>query len=208
MLQHLQNFTAPSTSFPAKAYHLLVMLRGFIPWAIRNRVARTKPLVTSFFAALRAAEGADVPIGAAGFCWGGKHAILLSAAPTAASAAEGGGEDGGSSGAAAAEARPLIDAAFTAHPSYLNLPLDIEAIAVPVSFAIGDLDSQTSREQAETIRAIVEGKEARLKGEVRMYEGCGHGFALRADNTLNDVSQQAAEAEDQAIAWFEKWLSR
>lgn len=45
---------------------------------------------------------------------------------------------------------------------------------------------------------MVEGKE----GEVRIYENSTHGFCVRAVMTDENVAKTAAEAEDQAINWF------
>lgn len=136
--------------------------------------------------ALRRNEAAHLPVGVTGYCWGGKHVVLL---------AEGFKVDG----------KPLIDAAFTAHPSFLSLFDDIEKITVPVSFALGDKDNMVSPEQAKQLEKIVLAKPEGQKGECRIYPGYGHGFACRVDVT-NEDPKGAAEAEDQALAWFEKHL--
>ena len=160
----------------------------FIPWISHNRITRAWPVAEAFFAELRKAEGATLPIGAAGFCWGGKLAVLLA-------------ED-----AKADDGRPLVDAVFTGHPSWLKIPDEIEKITRPVSFAVGDKDPQVSVAQAEQIRGIVEALPEAIRGEVRVYEKAGHGFCLRADVAFKDaeIVSQATEAEDQCIAWFSK----
>ncbi|KAH7124671.1 hypothetical protein EDB81DRAFT_951656 [Dactylonectria macrodidyma] len=103
---------------------------------------------------------------------------------------------------------PLIDAAFTGHPSWVGIPGDIEKLTLPVSFALGDLDNHISPDQAEQIRAIVEAKPESAKGEVILYENCAHGFAVRGDLKSLEVASQAAKAEDQCIAWFNKHFKR
>ncbi len=77
---------------------------------------------------LRRNEAAHLPTGITGYCWGGKHVVSL---------AEGFTVDG----------KPLIDAGFTAHPSFLTLFDDIEKMTIPVSFAVGDKDNMVSPEQ-------------------------------------------------------------
>lgn len=100
--------------------------------------------------------------------------------------------------------KPLIDAGFTAHPSRLDVPAEIEAIKLPVSFAIGDKDMAVPLEQAEEIKKIVEAKPEGQTGEVKIYENAGHGFGVRADIHFMDVKMQAAKAEHQCIDWFNK----
>lgn len=154
-----------------------------IPFFIRCRPSKTYPSVKGFFEQLRKEEGDQFSVGAAGFCWGGKHTVTLSH-----------GVDNG--------ATPLIDAAFTAHPSFLSIPGDIEKIKVPVSFACPEDDNQVTPLKIESIRSIVEKLPAASRGEVRVYENTGHGFAVRADLKVPDVAKQADEAENQAVAWF------
>jgi dienelactone hydrolase len=154
---------------------------------VRNNIGRSHPVVRDFFSQLRKEEGTNLAVGVAGFCWGGKHAVLL---------AQGAEVDG----------RPLIDAAFAGHPSWLDIPGDIEKLTKPVAFAIGDRDSQVSVEQADQIKAVVEALPDGVKGEVRVYKNCGHGFCIRADVSSKDseIAEQAVEAENQCIAWFER----
>lgn len=154
---------------------------------LTTSIGKTHPVVHAFFAELRKTEGQSFPIGAVGFCWGGKHAVML---------AQGAQADG----------KPLVDAAFAGHPSFLTIPGDIEKLTRPVSFAIGDMDSQVSVEDAGKIKAIVEALPEGAAGELRVYEECGHGFCLRADVKFEDsqIARQAAEAEEQCVAWFNK----
>lgn len=170
-----------------KSLHILLAVWGFIPLVIYNRISQSAPFVRGFFEQLRKDEGETLPIGAAGFCWGGKHTVLL---------AHGLSING----------KPLIDAGFTGHPSLLALPQDIEKITLPVSFAIGDKDNAISVEQARSIRNILELKQGHAKGEVKIYENAGHGFCARADIKFKDVEKQATDAEDQCISWFNKHL--
>lgn len=162
------------------------MIRALIqavPFLLRNRVGKTYPIVEGFFEQLRKDEGAELPIGAAGFCWGGKHTLLLSHVE----------QSGG---------KPLIDAGFTGHPSMLAIPSDIERSRVPISYAIGERDNQVSPKQAEAVRVIVEAKPQSSRGEVKIYEKAAHGFCIRADLEFADVARQALAAEEQCISWF------
>ncbi|KAL4867332.1 hypothetical protein BDV12DRAFT_209933 [Aspergillus spectabilis] len=177
-------------------YHITLLLTSLVPFIISNRPAKSYPIVSSFFTSLRASpEGINLPIGVAGFCWGGKHTLLLArGVSTTVNGVE----------------RRLIDAGFTGHPSFLEIPGDIERVTVPVSYALGELDSSVKGEQIEAIRRIVERKEASegVEGEVKIYLRAGHGFCVRADTAVEESGRQAVEAEDQAVEFFRRWFAR
>ncbi|KAK8144563.1 hypothetical protein G3M48_005650 [Beauveria asiatica] len=160
-------------------------MNDIIPFFYYCNPGKTFPVVKGFFEQLRKDEGATQPIGAAGFCWGGKHVVLLS---------HGHEIDG----------KPLLDAGFTAHPSMLSIPSDIQKIQRPVSFALAAKDDQISPAKADKVKAIVEALPSPATGEAYVIPGTGHGFAVRADLTKDDVAAQAARAEDQGVDWFNK----
>ncbi|KAI0127001.1 Alpha/Beta hydrolase protein [Xylariales sp. AK1849] len=168
-----------------KPYHFAMMLYGLIPWAIANRPGKTLPIVQTWFEKLRQHEGAHLPIGAAGYCWGGNHLVLMAAG-------------------AKIDGKPLFDAGFTGHPSRLKIPDDIVKIKYPVSFALAEEDMQISVAQINEIRKIVEAKPNGEKGEARAYAGCKHGWCVRADGLSKEMTKQAEDAEDQCLTWFKK----
>lgn len=101
--------------------------------------------------------------------------------------------------------KPMLDAAFTGHPSSISIPEDFEKMTVPTSFAIPEKDHHIkATKDTDLLTQIMERKPERQRGEVRVYDGCAHGFCVRGDvfGLAGDVSKQASEAEDQAIAWF------
>lgn len=102
------------------------------------------------------------------------------------------------------DGKPLLDAGFTAHPSMLSIPGDIEKIVRPVSFALAEVDNQVSPEQAIRLKAMVEAKEGDAQGEAEIIKGTGHGFAVRAELKHDDIAAQAAAAEDMCINWLNK----
>ncbi|KAJ5963672.1 Dienelactone hydrolase [Penicillium vulpinum] len=171
-----------------KPYYLVSTLARFLPFAYYNTFEASWPVVRDFFKFVRENEGAELPIYGAGFCWGGKHIVNLGA-----------GVDIASNG------KPLLNAGFTGHPSKLEIPSEIEKIKIPVSFALGDKDGVLKLPQIEQIKQVFASESGAGKGEVVVYEGAGHGFCVRADLVLDDTSKQADEAENQALAWFEKY---
>lgn len=165
-------------------------MSGFLPFMFNNRLSVARPRVYAFFHALRAAQGATLPIGAAGFCWGGKYVFELC-----------------SDSEKASNGKSLIDCGFTAHPSGLAIPQDAEAVTKPLSVAVGDADFVMPLAQVETTREIL-----RKKGdmhEVVVFPGAKHGFAVRGpqdDEKAVEQGKQGKQAEDQAVKWFEKWF--
>jgi dienelactone hydrolase len=135
-------------------------------------------------------------LGVAGFCWGGYGSTMLCLEPTV---------DGG--------VEKLIDAQFCAHPSKLDfqrvIPEAVVQRKVPYSMAIGDLDRALKKEVVEELRKTLKekiGEQEKDQYEIKTYDGCKHGFALRAD-AENKVEIGAAEqAAKQAVDWFNKHL--
>src|SRR5687767_13583900 len=58
-----------------------------IPWYRNTKIPDTHPGIVSFLQAVRTSPlpfpTPDLKIGVAGFCWGGKHAMLLARSPPA-----------------------------------------------------------------------------------------------------------------------------
>jgi dienelactone hydrolase len=190
-------------TFVYKPMYVFQTMRIAIPWKISTRISISNPLVISFFQALRTSPPPfptnNLKIGAAGFCWGGKHTILLA-------------QDSPSSRAHRHESQinsatlePLIDCAFTAHPSYLDIPTDIEAINIPISVAVGDEDAQMKPPQIQQMKEILEGKKDGGH-EVKVFQGARHGFAVRNHPDDKHEMECAEKAEVQAIEWFTRWF--
>lgn len=169
-----------------------------VPFAIRCRESVAKPRVFGFVRALRTSpDTANLKIGAAGFCWGGLYAIKLAQDTPSSRVHRHGSEAGG--------VQPLIDAAFTAHPSMVKVPTDIVGVTVPLSIAVGDVDFVMKFPDVQKSKSILEKKSD--DHEVVIYPGAKHGFAVRGDPKDPKQKEFADQAEEQAIAWFSKWLS-
>ncbi|KAI3290222.1 hypothetical protein DTO002I6_6627 [Penicillium roqueforti] len=180
--------TSGLTTWLIKPYYLASMLTGMVPFMYYNTFGVTWPIIRDFFKSVRENEGAEVPIYGAGFCWGGKYIVNLAA-----------GADTASNG------KPLLNAGFTGHPSFLEIPGEIEKIRIPVSFALAEKDMVVKPPHIEQIKQVFLSESGIGKGEVVVYEGAGHGFCVRADFLQEDASRQADEAENQALAWFERY---
>ena len=125
--------------------------------------------------------------------WGGKHTLNF-------------GHDKVDT---AVDGKPLIDAGYTAHPSNLEIPGEIEKVRRPMAIGIGDKDFVLPMDGVEKIRKIFDGL-PNVETEVKVYPGAGHGFAIRADHEMEDgqAVKQATESEEQAIAWFKTNFER
>ena len=99
----------------------------------------------------------------------------------------------------------MIDAAFAAHPSSVEVPADFEAVKRALSVAIGDDDAVMNIATARKGEEVLE-KKSEIASEFVIYPGAKHGFAVRASKAQPDSQEtrQAEEAEKQAISWFQR----
>ena len=169
-----------------KPYQVVSLLYVAIPFKRSNEFSISWPKVTSWLEALRSSGEGEMPVGAAGFCWGGKHTINLC------------------HGTKSTKGVNLIDAGFTAHPSNLEIPAELEKVKLPLAIAHAEKDMSLSPAKFEQItKALEELRGEGVKSECRVYGGATHGFAVRADER-KDEKKQAAAAEEQAVEWFQK----
>jgi dienelactone hydrolase len=173
---------------------LVRMLFVVIQFVLRTR--RVFPTILAYARSIKTDLSASGKLGVAGFCWGGLQTTKLSQEP----AIEGG-------------KNALVDAHFTAHPAGLK-PDDfvkgIRKFYVPFSMAIGDRDIVLSKDAVANVEATLRQEfedDQQHHYEVRIYEGCGHGFAVRADPTKTVENEAAGKAADQAIEWFKRFLT-
>ncbi|KAI9784644.1 MAG: hypothetical protein M1839_001866 [Geoglossum umbratile] len=160
-----------------------------IPFVIRNRKSVVLRKITTFLRSVRDNEGKALRIGAAGFCFGGRYAVLMTHNDTETSTATGG---------------PLVDAVFAGHPAQVSIPGDIEKVKLPLSIAIGSLDSWMSMKQVEETKKVL--GTVGVEHEVVVYEGAKHGFAVRGTPGDEAEVKRGIQAEDQAVSWFTKFL--
>ncbi|KAF2725800.1 hypothetical protein K431DRAFT_280520 [Polychaeton citri CBS 116435] len=180
-----------------KIGHMLYIMRWFFPLKYFLREAVCGPRVFHFFKSLRANEGATLPVGTAGFCWGGLYVTRLSADTVRTN-----------------DNRRLIDCGFVAHPSGLKYPDDIESIQLPYACAAAEDDMMMSSSQAKQTQEILEAKTVKQKTETGvehefvMYHGAHHGFAVRADENDKEEAEKGRKAGEQAVGWFSRWFEK
>jgi len=78
----------------------------------------------------------------------------------------------------------------------------------PLSITVGDVDFALEAAQArERKRVLEEGKE-KGRHEVAILKGARHGFAVRGHPGVVEEVRSGLVAEDQAVAWFARWLRK
>ena len=176
-----------------------------------NREAIAKSRIYNWFRLFRAANP-STPIGVAGFCWGGKYTAHLCAGwnnpaldPTPAS-------NTFTPDTKASESKTdemLVDCGFTAHPSYMVVPRDIEHLKKPLSIGNGTEDVQLTPEKLQVVKELFAKKEGQEpETELVIYDKAKHGFAVRWNPKDEREQRQGEESEDQAVKWFLKHLGK
>jgi dienelactone hydrolase len=187
-----------------KPWYILHAMYNVIPWFIKNRQGVCRPRIFSWFKALRTSPPPyptdSLKVGVAGFCWGGKFAFLLCADTPSSRVHR------HESQVTASMLEPLIDCGFTAHPSMVNVPEDVEAVSLPLSVVVGNEDMAMKSADIKLMQEILTVKK---KGdhEVNIIPGAKHGFAVREDPKDRFQGQCADKAEVQAIEWFTRWFA-
>lgn len=194
-LSLLQNIEPPlkereSLSVVDKAKNAALVPATLGPWLVKHREGVSRPIIDGFVNAVRMIPGTN-KIGAIGFCWGGRYAILQAHGQSK-------DETGSSIGG--------VDAAYACHPSLVAIPGDFEPITKPVSLALGTKDSLLDETSIGKIQDIM-AKKTDVPHEIRLYEDQVHGFALRGDWSSDKDKKAMDEAEKQGIEWFETYLS-
>jgi len=149
------------------------------PWLLKHREAVTKPLIESFIHTVRGIAGTG-KVGAIGFCWGGRYAILA--------------------------AHDQVDAAYACHPSLVSIPEDFESVSKPLALAVGTEDSLLDKNSVGQIQDLM-AKKTDVPHQLRIYNDQVHGFSLRSDWSEEKDRKAMDEAEKQGIEWFSTYLS-
>ena len=182
----------------AKIGHFFYLVSHFVPFMIACRPAVTGPRVWKFLKDLKQNEAKDLPVGTAGFCWGGHFVTRFCWDDVEHNRLEDG--------------KRVTVCGFVAHPSFITFPGDIEKIQLPYACAAAEHDPQMSAENAKQTEQILKdktekGKSEGIEHEFVMYQGAHHGFAVRADEEDKEEAERGKKAEAQAVKWFERWFA-
>jgi dienelactone hydrolase len=184
VLPLLDTFSSPTASYFSKGLAVARAMVYVIPFFARagpDKPASTMPCIR-FAEAVRKELGDGGKVGCVGYCWGGYQGLNI----------------------AGLEER-VVDAVFFAHPAKFDPRQVVAAVekGVKVSFAHAAEDMSLPMAKVDETKRVMEGKEG---FELKVYEGCAHGFAVRATPGKEKEAKAADEALQQAVEWFKKWL--
>lgn len=142
----IEAFTSSSTPFLSRIPALFTTLYNFLPFLFPNRRSITHPRILSFVRSVRAQpEDSHLKLAIAAFCWSGYWAAwFCSEHPDAKDEKTG---------------KWLVDTAWTAHPSTLAIPQDLENVKRPLGVAIGTKDFRVGMDGIKQITGCCRGME-------------------------------------------------
>ncbi|KAK0657745.1 Alpha/Beta hydrolase protein [Cercophora newfieldiana] len=197
----------PPVKMAKRAGRMLATVPAAVSFLVRNRESVVAPRVKGFMRAAASAEdpgrpGEGIPpkIGVAGFCWGGGYTVRLTH----------GTPDNKVVGVGGLE-RAVVDCAFTAHPTWVDVPADVQAVMQPLSVANGEDDKWMGKEKWSSLKEILSRKNEEAGEEVHEaveYPGAKHGFAVRGDRADPLQKERGEKSEDQAVEWFRRHFQR
>lgn len=182
ILPLMDTFTSPSSSYLSKALAMGRAMVHVIPFFMRASPQKQECTIPclEYAKSVKKELGEGGRLGLVGYCWGGFQALHIAS-------------------------QEEVDAVFVAHPAKYE-PQHVETAVergVKVSFAHAGEDMSLPTAKIEETRKVMEGKEG---FELRVYEECVHGFAVRATPGKKVEAKAADEALRQAVEWFGKWL--
>ena len=143
--------TQESLSVTDKAKNAAIVPATLGTWLPKHTEGVTKPLIDGFINTVRMTPGTN-KVGAIGFCWGGRYAILE---------AHGQKKDGSGSDVGG------VDAAMACHPSLVAVPGDFDPVSIPLSLAVGTKDSLLDQATVGKIQDLM-AKKVELPHELRV----------------------------------------
>ncbi|KAJ9501589.1 hypothetical protein H2202_002550 [Exophiala xenobiotica] len=230
LMSKMETLMTPNPSWTitgvlSKISTALILIPSIVPFLLFAHPSKIYPKILSFARAVKADLPPGGKLGAAGFCWGAWPATKLCVETTSTATPD-------SDISAGATSSRLIDAQFNGHPSYMvktpEMVVDaIRKFKVPYSSAVAENDMQFNKAEAEKVEARLrevvgastgatsggqggegEGEEG-CTYEFKIYDGCVHGFCVRAPiGKYDDTNESGYErAKRQAVEWFDKYLN-
>ncbi|KAH8923224.1 alpha/beta-hydrolase [Atractiella rhizophila] len=104
----------------------------------------------------------------------------------------------------AAQDPNLIKCAVLCHPGGKVSAEMIKKAKVPLSFACGEEDYVLSNKERDAIQEVL--KSLDVESELKIYDGCNHGFAARPDLSDEEQKKGFEKALQQTVDWFKKYV--
>ncbi|KAJ3098479.1 hypothetical protein HDU97_003978 [Phlyctochytrium planicorne] len=160
-----------------QVFKALALAPSFMGWLYRHNDKTVLPVVNNVLDDLKKKAS---KIGALGFCFGGRHAVLN------------GGDE------------PRVDCFVGCHASLVSYPKDIEAIQKPALFLCASEDPYLTKSQLKAIENV--GKKDGKNITVKVFPDTMHGFAIRGNEDEEATRKARDEATEDTIAFFKKHL--
>ncbi|OSS50115.1 hypothetical protein B5807_05190 [Epicoccum nigrum] len=181
----MDTFSSPDAGALTKAWAFARAMVHVIPFFRRASPQSEKSTVpcVDYAHAVKKNLPVGAKLGIAGYCWGGYQALNIARQAT----------------------ESLTDVIFVAHPAKYEAAQAEEAVGkgVKLSFAHAGEDMSLPISKIEETKKALDGSQA---FDLKVYEECAHGFAVRANPAKEREAKAAEEALEQAAKWFEKWL--
>lgn len=191
ILPLMDSFSSSSSSVFTKVWSVGKAMYHVVPFFMRASPQSEKCTTPCFVyaQAVKKELPVDAKLGIAGYCWGGFQALYIARQLSVDCEEEGN----------------LVDAVFVAHPAKFESTHVVEVVGngARVSFAHAGEDMSLPIQKIEETKKALDGNEM---FELKVYEGCAHGFAVRAIPGKKREADAADEAFKQAVEWFGKWL--
>ncbi|KAI8810292.1 Alpha/Beta hydrolase protein [Cladochytrium replicatum] len=158
---------------------VLYFLPQFVSWVASHTDARSIPLFDHAIAELRETVGVK-KLFAIGFCWGGRHVLLL-----------------GSGG------KPKVDGVGSFHPGIRDSK-EVSNLAVPTTFHLADNDPFFPPKNVEDCRKQLSSKSFQI--EFHEYPKMRHGFATRGDPADVEIQKAKGDAHANTVLFFKSLL--
>jgi len=161
----------------------------FGPWSLKHRDAVVRPLINGFVDYIKTnPQTVGTPkgkIGAVGFCWGGRHAVLL----------------------ANGSADHWVDAVVALHPSGISVPSELEPVTKPTAILAGEIDTMFDAKAATQVKELFQEKAPSVPTHVEIFPEMVHGWSNRGDMTNQKTKEGKEKAHEVSLHWFEKYLA-
>lgn len=184
ILPLMDTFASPDASALAKAWAMGRAMVHVVPFFMRAspQSEKSTSACLEYARAVKKTLSQGAKLGVAGYCWGGYQGLYI-----------------------ARMEKELVDAVFVAHPAKFEAVHAVEAVGKggKISFAHAGEDMSLPMSKIEQVEKQLAGNEA---FDLKVYEGCAHGFAVRASPGKEKEAKAAHEALEQVVKWFEKWL--
>lgn len=154
-------------------------LPSILPWFNKHGDKQTLPILKDVFEAL--SRRGVTELGCIGFCWGGRYSILLGHQTEL-------------------NTNIKVKGIVAAHPSFVKVPKDIEALKVQSLFLCAESDGIFTSSMCKQTEKII--SNSNVGGKLVIYEKTSHGFVNKGPEHDLPMLKAREEALNETISFF------